>query len=112
MNKSYLTLLTVEAVGPGEVPYKVNVAAGEKSAAERACKVLNAFVQKKWTPAELTMFALMSNKKEKTELLEDLAQALTMAQAKRIMKALENVYVNHRIDVTPDIFDANELTAI
>lgn len=112
MNKSSLTLLTVTAVGPGEVPYSVNVAAGEQWVTDKVCKCLNDFMSKKWTPIDTTVGALLMDKSNKKELLDDLSQISTAAQAKRIMKALEHVVINHRVDLEEFIFSTDALTAI
>ena len=112
MNKSHLCLITVDAVGPGETTYKVPAMVGEQRETERVCKCLNDFTMKHWTPATSnTLMTIIQDKTAKKALMDDLNKVVTMAQAKRIFKAVEHVCINHRVDID-FVFEAQEITAI
>ena len=112
MNKSHLVLITIDAVGPGETTYKVPAMVGEQRDTEKVCKFLNDFMMKYWTPTTSdTVLTIIQDKTAKKDMLDGLSKIVTMAQAKRIYKAIESVCINHRIDID-FVFDVQDITAI
>lgn len=112
MNKSHLNLITMDAVGPGETTYKVPTMVGEQRETEKVCKCLNDFTMKYWAPnTSNTLLTVIQDKTAKKTLMDDLNKIVTMAQARRIFKAVEHVCVNHRIDID-FVFDMQDIAAI